>query len=221
MLQQHTLTFLTALREHNDRLWFKEHRKDYEKAKANFAWELESFTRIAEKIDDNIKDAESEKHTFRINRDIRFSKNKKPYKSHMSGYICPGWKANKEFRACYYLHIEPFNSFMGGGNYAPSREYLEKIREKIARDGHELEAILNNKTFKKYFWGLRNVNKLKTAPKGYSKDHQYIDLLNHKWFTVRSELSDVDLQSKEGHIEYKKRIKALKPLNDWLNNIHV
>ncbi len=202
-------------------MWFHTHKKDYEIARKNFVDELDIFTKLAEKIDTNIDNAEAERHMFRINRDVRFSKSKLPYKTHMSGYVCPGGKANKEFRACYYLHIEPFNNFMGGGNYAPSPKYLEKIREKIATHWHELDEILNEKKFKNYFWELNQRNKLKTSPRWYPKDHKYIDLLNHKTFSVRSYLSDIEVESEEGYKEYEKRIKALKPLNDWLNNIHI
>jgi uncharacterized protein (TIGR02453 family) len=84
MLKPQTLTYLTNLREHNDRLWFKEHRKEYEGVREDFKQELDTFTQLAVKIDPDLKDAQIERHIFRINRDVRFSKNKRPYKSHMS-----------------------------------------------------------------------------------------------------------------------------------------
>jgi len=90
MIQEHTFNFLKNLREHNDRMWFHSHKKDYEIARKNFMDELDTFTKLAEKVDVNIDNAEAEKHMFRINRDVRFSKSKLPYKAHMSGYVCPG-----------------------------------------------------------------------------------------------------------------------------------
>lgn len=221
MLTQQTFTFLENLSEHNDRLWFKEHQNEYDIARENFKQELDIFTTLAVKADPNLSDAQVEKHMFRINRDVRFSKNKLPYKVHMSWYIAPGWKANIEFRACYYMSIKPFDSFIGWGSYAPSREYLEKIRERIATHGHELETIIQDKKFVKYFWGLAQGNKLKTGPKWYPKDHRYIELLKYKSFSARSHISDIDLQSEIGHKEYKKRMKALEPLVSWLNNIYI
>jgi uncharacterized protein (TIGR02453 family) len=152
---------------------------------------------------------------------VRFSKNKRPYKSHMSWYVSPGWKANIEFRACYYLRIEPFNSFIWWGNYSPNREYLEKIREHIETHGHELEAIITEKKFVKYFWELNQTSKLKTGPRWYAKDHTYIELLKYKSFSARSYITDVDLESEDWYKEYEKRIKAIEPLIAWLNSIYI
>jgi uncharacterized protein (TIGR02453 family) len=158
---------------------------------------------------------------FRINRDVRFSKNKLPYKAHMSWYIAPGWKYNIDFRACYYIRIKPLDSFVGWGNYSPSREYLEKIRERIVTHGHELETIITDKKFIKYFWELNQTNKLKTGPRWYEKDHRYIELLKYKSFSARSFISNEDLESEDSTKEYKKRIKAINPLVEWLNNIYI
>lgn len=221
MLKPQTLTYLTNLREHNDRLWFKEHRKEYEGVREDFKQELDTFTQLAVKIDPDLKDAQIERHIFRINRDVRFSKNKRPYKSHMSWYVSPGWKANKDFRSCYYLRVEPFNSFVWGWNYAPSREYLDKIRQKILTHWHELEQIISEKKFVKYYGELGQDNKLKTWPKWYPKDHKYIELLKYKNYSARSHLSDADIESPDSHKEYKKRIKAIEPLIAWLNSIYI
>ncbi len=221
MLKPQTLQFLSELSMHNDRLWFKEHRAQYEVARQDFVQELDRFTEIAVEIDPNLTDSLAERHMFRINRDVRFSKNKQPYKSHMSWYIAPGWKANIEFRACYYIRVKPFDSFIWGGNYSPSKEYLAKIRERIATHGHELEAILSDKKFIKYFWELNQNNKLKTGPKWYPKDHKYIELLKYKSFSARSYISDEDLESENWQKEYKKRLKAIKPLVSWLNSIYI
>jgi uncharacterized protein (TIGR02453 family) len=158
---------------------------------------------------------------FRINRDVRFSKNKKPYKSHMSWYICPGRKQNIDFRACYYLHIEPFNSFVWWGSYAPCREYLEKIRKRIVTHWDELAAIIIEKKFQKYFGQLNSRNMLKTAPRWYSKDHEHVDLLKYKGFSAQSYISDIDLETENWYKEYEKRIRALQPFVNWLNNIHI
>jgi uncharacterized protein (TIGR02453 family) len=119
------------------------------------------------------------------------------------------------------LHIEPFNSFAGWGVYLPSREYLDKIREKITRDGNELEKIIKEKKFKKYFVQLNDGNMLKTGPRWYPKNHKYIKLLRYKGFSAQSYISDVDLEKESGYKEYEKRIKALQPLVNWLNNIHI
>lgn len=221
MLNQSTLIYLQELKENNDRKWFSENRERYDITRQNFRDYFDDFAWNMVKLDSNLKDSIAESHMFRINRDVRFSKNKLPYKAHFSGYISAWWKSNIEIRACYYLHIEPGNNFLWWWVYDPTKQYLEKIREVIAERWHELEAIIEEKNFKKYFWKLREHNMLKTAPRWYAKDHRYIHLLRYKWFSVRSMLTDSEVLSTTSQELYVKRAKALKPLCDWLNGIHI
>lgn len=220
MFKKQTLTFLKWIKKNNDRTWFQNHKDDYQKARNNFIEVFDDFAGNIVTMDNNFRDSIKESHIFRLNRDVRFSHNKNPYKTHFWAYICPGWKTNMDHRACYYLHIEPGNSFIGGG-VMPEKEYLAKIRERITESWNELEDILWEAQFKKYFKKLSESSMLKTAPRWYPKDHKYIDFLRHKNITAISYLTDEQVLSEDILDILQRRAKAFKPLNDWLNNIYV
>jgi uncharacterized protein (TIGR02453 family) len=164
-----------------------------------------------------MKGLEAKSCVYRINRDIRFSNDKSPYKSHFGAFVVRGGKKNGDKFAGYYIHIEPGNSIVAGGAYVPPAPWLNAIREKIDEEPERFVKIINNKDFKKYF-GEIDGEKLKKAPKGYPNDHPYIDLLRFKSYLVVNNISD-ELVLSDRYFEHTiDVIKAMKPFNDFLND---
>jgi uncharacterized protein (TIGR02453 family) len=211
-----TLDFLTAIKCNNNRDWFIANRPSYLEAKDNF----ESFVQdVIDRIilfDPIMKGLEAKTCVFRINRDIRFSNDKSPYKSHFGAFIVRGGKKNGDKYAGYYFHIEPGASIMAGGAYTPPAPWLAAIREKISDNPDEFLKITGEKDFIKYFKAIDG-EKLKTAPKGYPKDHPYIELLKFKSYLVVNEAPDKLVLSKDYMDHVIHAFKAMKPLNDYLN----
>jgi uncharacterized protein (TIGR02453 family) len=215
-IKKSTLDFLTAVKCNNNRDWFIANRPLYLEAKENF----EAFVQAI--IDKNIvfeplmKGLEAKSCVYRINRDIRFSNDKSPYKTHLGAFIIRGGKNNGDKYAGYYFHIEPGKSIMAGGAYMPPSPWLSSIREKISEQPGEFIKIINSKEFIKYF-GKIDGEKLKTAPKGYPSNHPHIELLKFKSYLVVNEASDKMVLS-DDYIDHVLRVfKAMKPLNDFLN----
>lgn len=215
-IKKSTLDFLTGVKSNNNREWFNANRPHYLDAKENF----ESFVQqIIDKIvlfDPIIKGLEAKSCVFRINRDIRFSNDKSPYKSHFGAFIIRGGKQNGDKFAGYYFHIEPGKSIMAGGAYTPPSPWLSAIREKISERPQEFIKITSAKDFVKYF-GSVDGEKLKTAPKGYPKDHPHIELLKLKSYLVVNEATDKLVLSNDFQDHVIKVFKTMKPLNDYLN----
>lgn len=191
------------------------HRPGYESSKETFTEFVRKLLRELSRMEPALSLLEPKDCIFRIHRDVRFSKNKTPYKSHFGAYFAEGGK--KSTKAGYYLHIEPGGkSMLAGGVYMPPPEELKKIRQEIDYNGEKLHSILNTPDFKKYFGSLTG-EKLKTTPKGYPSDHPDIDLLKHKDF-IASHLMDDAIVSKADFLSYSLKVwKALKPLNDFMN----
>jgi uncharacterized protein (TIGR02453 family) len=215
-IKKSTLDFLTAINCNNNRDWFLANRPQYLEAKANY----ESFVQaVIDKIilfEPIMKGLEAKSCVFRINRDIRFSNDKSPYKSHFGAFIVQGGKKNGDKFAGYYFHIEPGKSIMAGGAYTPPTPWLSAIREKISDTADEFIKITASKEFIKYF-GSIDGEKLKTAPKGYPKDHPYIELLKFKSYLVVNEASDKLVLSNDFMDHVLNVFKTMKPLNDYLN----
>ena len=154
---------------------------------------------------------------FRINRDIRFSKDKTPYKSHLGIWLSSG--AKDQNRSGYYIHLEKGASFIAGGLYCPESEDLKKMRKEIAYFHDDLEAILNEKNFKHEFkdFDRNEKNTLKNPPRGYEKEHPAIELLKLKSFESSQKI-DISAACKKDFISVmSKKLIALKPLNDFIN----
>jgi uncharacterized protein (TIGR02453 family) len=215
-IKKSTLDFLTGVKCNNNREWFNANRPLYLDAKANF----ESFVQqIIDKIilfDPIMKGLEAKSCVFRINRDIRFSNDKSPYKSHFGAFIVRGGKQNGDKYAGYYFHIEPGKSIMAGGAYTPPSPWLSAIREKISEGPEEFIKITSVKDFVKYF-GSVDGEKLKTAPKGYPKDHPHIELLKLKSYLIVNESNDKLVLSNDFQDHVINVFKTMKPLNDYLN----
>jgi uncharacterized protein (TIGR02453 family) len=215
---QPTLDFLLALQKHNNKPWFDAHRAEYQAAKQRFAEFVDTFIDEFRSIED-FADLSAKDCLFRINRDVRFAKDKSPYKPNLGASIALGGKHS--IRAPYYIHLEPPNkSFLAGGVYAPTPDQLAAIRKAIDRDAEPLKAAINHRAFKKYF-GTLSGEKLKTPPRGYAADHPEIELLKFKQFITLHPLADKDVLSPRLMSHTVEVFVALKPLLDWLNLVLV
>lgn len=209
-------SFLKAIAKNNNRQWFEKNKPKYLEAKTLFDDFVEALHKELLKFDESLAGLNPRKLSFRIYRDVRFSKDKRPYKVNMGAGLSAHGKMEQE--PGYYIHIEPGKSFMAGGFYMPNPENLAKIRQEIDYNTKDFLKILNNKKFKKYFVGLDDFDKLKTAPKGYPKEHAHIDLLKNKSFIVTHYFTDKEVLDKKFVKTSAEVAKAIKPLNDFLLN---
>jgi len=209
------LDFLTALEQNNSKVWFDAHRTDYEVAKKELLGFVDELIQGIAKFDSSIGMPLPKECIFRINRDIRFSTNKAPYKNNMGAVFASGGK--KSPKPCYYIHIQPGASFLAGGLYMPEKEILAKIRQEIDYEGKNMEAILKKASFKKYFDGLDQDSALVRMPKGYEESHPRAALLKLKSFTVSHSFSNTAILKKDFVNEVLAGFKTMKPLNDYLS----
>ncbi|MDR2910528.1 MAG: DUF2461 domain-containing protein [Bacteroidales bacterium] len=179
------LQFLENLSENNNRDWFNNNRKLYQESRDKVLFITEVLINEIRKFDDEINVIDPKDCMFRIFRDVRFSNDKRPYKTNFGSFIAKGGR--KSLQAGYYFHIEPGRSFAGGGLYMPPTEQLKSIRSHIAENGHEFLEIIQEKKFKKIYPEI-NGQKLKTAPKGFPKNHEFSDLLRYQSFTFSTNL---------------------------------
>ena len=210
-----TLDFLLALQANNNKPWFQAHRAEYETARQCYEDYVDYFIQEFRAIED-FEDLSAKDCVFRIYRDVRFARDKAPYKPNMGASIALGGKHS--LRAPYYIHIEPLDkSFLAGGVYMPTPEQLAAIRQAIDRDPSKLKAAIGSKPFKKYFGSLSG-ERLKTPPRGYSGDHPEIELLKYKQFITGHALTDKDVLSPRLLARTVEVFTALKPLLDFLND---
>jgi uncharacterized protein (TIGR02453 family) len=216
-IKKSTLEFLKKLKNNNNRDWFIENKPFYLNAKENFESFVQEIINKLIGFEPLMKGLEAKSCVYRINRDIRFSSDKSPYKSHMGAFIVRGGKQNGDKLAGYYFHIEPQKSIMAGGAYMPPTPWLSAIREKISDEPGKINKIIKAKDFVEYF-GTVDGEKLKTAPKGYPSDHPQIELLKLKSYLVVNEVKDAIVTSEKFFDHIIKVFKAMKPLNDFLND---
>lgn len=208
------LDFLTELQANNNREWFNENKAQFLKAKEAFEIVTEELIAKVELFDPNIKGLKAKDCIFRIYRDVRFSKDKSPYKTHFGAYINQGGRKGK---TCgYYLHIEPNATMVAGGIYSPPSDVLYEVRDAIYADTDEFKDIILSDDFKSTF-GEMEGDKLKRAPKGFPKDFEDIELLKHKSFICTKLLSNEDVCAKSFFENTLPLFKAMKPFNDFFN----
>jgi len=217
-IQKDTFTFLSDLSKHNDREWFGQNRRRYEAAKTDYEHFIQEIINGIAKEDTILRGLEAKTCMFRINRDIRFSRDKSIYKTHFGAFIVKGGRNNKDKHAGYYIHAEPGNSMIAGGAYMPPSPYLAAIRGKIDDQGDMLTRIINDKKFIQNFGKLEG-EKLSSSPRGYRKDHPYIELLRLKSYFVMYSISDKEMLSEGCSDIIIKRSLLMKPLNDFLNEV--
>ncbi len=217
MLTKESLQFLDDLKKNNNREWFQENKKRYEVFKKDYHQLVSDFLDAMKPLDASLELLEIKDCTFRINRDIRFSKDKSPYKSHLGVWMSAGAKGAN--RSGYYVHIEKGASFIAGGFYSPDADELKKVRKEIAFFYDDLQEILNDKNFKKEFGSLdiNENNSLKSMPRGYEKDHPAIEFLKLKSFTATQPYDISEVTKKDFVKKMSEKLIALKPLNEFIN----
>jgi len=209
------LTFLTKLSKNNDRAWFEKNKATYLEAKDHFETFVGKVLDELIKFNPELDGLNPKKLPFRIYRDVRFSKDKSPYKTNMGAGFSPNGKLVQE--PGYYLHIQPGNkSFVAGGIYMPDVPNLNKIRQEIDYNGDKLDKILKDKKFKKLFGSLDESDKLKKMPKGYPIDHPRLELMKLKSFIVTHAFTDAQVKDKKFLKNIIEACKAIKPLNVFL-----
>jgi uncharacterized protein (TIGR02453 family) len=212
MLQ--VLEFLHDLSENNDRKWFQKNKNRYDESKEKILFLTELLINELRKFDSDIPALEPKDCMFRIFRDVRFSNDKSPYKTNFGSFIAKGGR--KSMYAGYYFHIEPNSSFVGGGIYMPAAQPLKSIREYIAENGEEFLSIINNPNFKTFYPGMMD-DKLKTSPKGFSPNHEFIELLRYKSFAFSSQLNKSQILANDYVQHLVQSFKTLQPVNHFLN----
>jgi uncharacterized protein (TIGR02453 family) len=218
MLQPSTIKFLKDLKKNNNKPWFDAHRPQYETAKQDFAEFIQLLIDRQGTKDNTIASLKAKECMFRINRDVRFAKDKSPYKSNFGASIIKGGK--KSIFAGYYFHCEPGQSFAGGGMYIPTPEDLKKIRQEIDYNLVDFKKIIGSKKFKAIFGDLDRSDEflLSRVPKGYESDNPAAEYLKLKSFITFVPLSDKDLTSKALVKKTLEAFETLQPLLNFLNS---
>jgi len=207
------LQFLHELSENNNREWFNDNRNRYHENRDKIIFLIEILINEIKKFDPEIAGANPKDCMFRIFRDVRFSKNKQPYKTNFGGFIAKGGR--KSIYPGYYIHIEPKQSFAGGGVYMPQAAPLKAIRLYLAEHAPDFKAIINAPDFKKTFPEMYD-HQLKTAPKGFPKDHEFIDLLRYKSFAFTNNMGNKIITG-DSFIEHTvQSFRELQKANDFL-----
>jgi uncharacterized protein (TIGR02453 family) len=206
--------FLNDIRVHNNREWFSEHRDEYDKASAEFEKFLAAVILRTSSFDESVRSVQPHDCTYRIYRDVRFSADKSPYKTHIGGYINP--KGKKAAHSGYYIHMESGNSMLCSGSICVTSDILKAIRRSVYDNMDEYRSIVDAPEFKRFFPTI-GFDHLKTAPKGYPKDYPYIDYLKCKDFDCYYKVPDSFFRAPDllDHIE--EIFKQMKRLNDFLN----
>ncbi|MES2328328.1 MAG: DUF2461 domain-containing protein [Bacteroidota bacterium] len=218
MLQKSTLTFLKNLKNNNTREWFEKNRSAYESAREDFAALVDGVIKQLGKKDPAIASLTAKECMYRINRDVRFSKNKAPYKNNLAASIIAGGK--KSINAGYYIQIQPGgNSFIGGGRYMVEPLELKKIRQEIDYSWEEFNKIIHSKKFSACYGELERGEgmALSREPKGYEKDNPAIEYIKLKSFVATTDLSDADLTGKDLVKKITTGFETLQPLIVFLN----
>ena len=219
MLQSSTIKFLKDLKKNNNKPWFDKNRKVYESAKADFASFIQAVIDLHSKKDPTIKNLIAKDCMFRINRDIRFSKDKSPYKSNFGASINKGGRKAMN-SAGYYFHLEPGNCFAGGGIYMPMPDELKKVRQEIDYNFSEFKIIISTKKFKSTYGDLDKSDEflLSRVPKGYLPDNPAAEYLKLKSYIAMIKVKDADLTSKGLVKKIVTAFEALQPLINFINH---
>jgi uncharacterized protein (TIGR02453 family) len=215
MAREKLIPFLKKVKTNNNKEWFDKNRPEYEMVREEL---IELFADIVKKVgkfDTTVASTDARKALFRINRDIRFSKDKSPYKTNMGAYMADGGK--KSPKGGYYLHLEPGGCFLAGGVWMPEPEHLKKIRQEIDYNGKELEKIMKAKDFKAFFDGLSEEAKLTKVPKDFDPESPFAEYLKLKSFIVVHSFPDKQLSDPTFSDYCTKVFKAIHPFNKFLN----
>ena len=210
-ISKSSFTFLKNLKANNHRDWMQEHKKEYQ---ANEKLLKAFYTTIEDGLNKTDKIAKTK--VFRINRDIRFSKDKTPYNVHRSVSFS---RAGEERRGGYYLRLEPGKSLMAGGFFDPNPADLLRIRREFEMDASPIRKILNDKKFKAAFGGFVQEYAVKTAPKGFSKEDPNIDLLRLKNYFVVHNFTDDEIFSENFKDNLVYHYELLRPYFNYMSEV--
>ena len=213
-IQKSTLEFLNQLKVNNNREWFERNKERYRTAHENMIGFMDSMIAEMNKVD-NIETISGKKSLFRIYRDVRFSKDKSPYKPYFGARMA---RATKWLRGGHYIHIEPANCFIAAGFFSPNSADLKLIREDIAHDSKPIKKILADSDFKK-IWGKFQGDAVKTAPRGFDKDHPDIELIRFKQFHLSHKFSDEEVLSEDFVFEVVKSFLVIRPYFDYMSEV--
>lgn len=209
-IMKKTFEFLKQLEKNNNREWFASHKAEYESAvKENKVFFNKVYAELQK--NDHIKGV----HIFRIYRDVRFSKDQTPYKTNFgAGYS----RVKPILRGGYYIHLEPGNSFVGGGFWGPDAKDLLRIRKEFEISTQEIDKIISDKTFINYFKEIQG-EAVKTAPRGFDKDHPSIDLIRKKQYVVMRKFTDQEVVSEAFQNEAVLTFLAMRPFFDYMSEV--
>ncbi|OHX65047.1 DUF2461 domain-containing protein [Flammeovirga pacifica] len=210
MINKELFQFLADLKDNNHKDWFTDNKKVYQQHQ-------ETVKGLFIEIQDQLNHTDQiEAHKlYRIYRDVRFSKDKTPYKTWFSGYLS---RLKPALRGGYYLHLEDGKSMIGGGFYAPNKEDLKRIRDEFTFGDDEIRGIINDTTFKKYFGTLEGEG-VKTAPKGFDKNDPAIEFIRKKQFYAMRHFTNDEVMSENFVEEVVKTYQALRPFFDYMSNV--
>ena len=209
-----TLEYLKKLDKNNNRTWFQENKDDYEQSYAemiNFAEDVNNELSAY----DYLVPVAPKKSLFRIYRDVRFGKDKTPYKTHWGGFLK---REGAENRGGYYYQVGPKGSYVVGGFFGPNKEDLLLIRKHLEQDSSELRKVINSKSFKLFFGELRG-SKLKTAPRGFDKDHPDVDFLRYKQFMIRHDFTSKEVISDDFPQIVAEAFNQMRPFLNYMSDI--
>lgn len=217
MIEKATLQFLRSLKKNNRKDWFDSNRGKFEEAKKNIEGVSAEIIKRLSKTDESIAHLLPKDCMFRINRDVRFSKNKSPYKTNMGVYFSKGGK--KGIQAGYYFHIEPGAAFVAGGVWMPMPAELKKVRQEIDYNWEEFTKIITEKKFKFLFGSLDRSDEytLSRPPKGYDESNPAIEYLKLKSLIATRKITDDELSSKDAVKKVVASFERMKPFIDFLN----
>ena len=215
MLQSSTIQFLKALKKNNNKEWFDKNRKIYEQAKADYLNFVTILLNEIQGFDTSLMELQPKQCIFRLNRDVRFSKNKDPYKTNFGASFSKG--AKKIQTAGYYFHLEPGENFVGGGLWMPMAPDLNKVRQEIDYCFKEFSSILKKPAFKSTYGDMDNSMKLVRPPKGFDIDNPALEYLKLKSFVVTRSIKDTELTDKQLVKNVVKDFKTIAPLVHFLN----
>lgn len=211
IITENVFEFLKQLERNNNSDWFNDHKKEFKVVEADVKKAYNIVLNGLQQHDDvdGLK-------LFRIYRDVRFSKDKAPYKTHFGGSF---HRKKPELRGGYYLHLQPNNhSFIATGFWEPSPADLQRIRKEFEMDASEIRTILNDKIFKTV-WGKFVGDELKTAPKGFDKDHPDIDLIRKKQYIFTKKYTDNQVLAEGFLDDVNASFKAVRPYFDYMSNV--
>jgi len=214
MIKKDTFNYLKELKNNNNRDWFRDNKSAFDSAYQDFYDLVALLIHQISDFDESLIGVEPQDCIFRIYRDIRFSKDKIPYKTWFGANLKGGGR--RQPGPGYYLHLGPENSFAGGGIWHPEKKALNLIRERLVEKPVIFKKIVEAPDFKEIFGELAG-DKLKVAPQGYAKDHPQINWLRHKDLIVTKSISDKNMQSKEIFKIAGKIFKTILPLKNFIS----